>query len=396
MSWKIERDLSQKSFPVVGLCSLKELVRRRKVEGGRRKVAASWFTGWFRFLTGATSLGIYFAASVLFLSSCSDLENRNIPDVSDIPVQVELRRFEQDLFAIDTNNISPGLAQLQEKYPAFSELYFNEVLGADDPRYAPDGPEAFISGFLKHPPLRALYDTCMIVYGEFDDLEADFARAFQFYLYYFPDRETPDLTTFISEYTIGNFIYNEQSLAIGLDFFLGADYPYQRYNPGNPNFSNYLVRTFNKDHLVMKTLLPLVQDLTGEARGGRLLDMMVHNGKQLYIMDHLLPYAPDSVKLEMTSGQVQWLEDNEQEIWAFLLKEELLYSSRWQEIRKYVDYSPNSPGMPPEAPGRTANWIGWQIVKKYMETFPETTMAELIELRDAQRILDDSRYKPRR
>lgn len=332
----------------------------------------------------------------LILNACAPDGRESIPDVSDIPVDIELRRFEQDLFSLDTTNISAGLAELRAAYPEFSQIFFGRILAADDPRYAPEGPEAFIAGFLQHAPARALYDTCMVLYRDMSDIEADFERAFQFYKYYFPDRETPDVTTFVSEYTIGSFIYNEQSLAVGLDFFLGAGYPYQRYNLGNPNFSEYLVRTFNKDHLVFKTLLPLVQDLTGEPQGGRLIDMMVNNGKQLYILDHLLPTTSDSVKLEMTPAQVEWLEDNEREIWAYFLKEDLLYSSRWQEVRKYVDYSPNSPGMPPEAPGRTANWIGWQIVQKYMQEFPGTTMEELLTLTDAQQILDKSRYIPRR
>ena len=124
--------------------------------------------------------------------------------------------------------------------------------------------------------------------------------------------------------------------------------------------------------------------------------MMIHNGKKLYALDLLLPYTPDSVKLEVTPAQVSWLEDNELEMWAHLLKEELLYSSNWQDIRKLVDYSPHSPGMPPEAPGRSANWIGWQIVKAYMGKHPETSLPQLFALQDAQALLDESRYKPRR
>jgi hypothetical protein len=89
-------------------------------------------------------------------------------------------------------------------------------------------------------------------------------------------------------------------------------------------------------------------------------------------------------------------------MWGYFLKENdpagtnLLYSSDWQNIRKYVEYSPSSPGMPPEAPGRTANWLGWQIVKAYMQRHPEATMQDLIALRNAQKLLDDSRYRPSR
>ncbi len=342
--------------------------------------------------------GLFYALGLtLVLASCR--QNSDIPDVSDIAVQVNVHRFEQELFAIDTNDVAPGLAKLQQKYPAFSQIYFGEILGSTDTRIAPQGHEAYMKGFLTHPPVRKLYDTTQLIFGDMRDLEKDFQQAFQFFSYYFPDQPTPDVTTFISEYSIGTFIFgdsNALSLAVGLDFFLGENYPYLQYNPGNPNFSAYLTRTFNKQHLVTKTLQPLIDELVGPPNGNRLLDLMVYNGKKLYLLDQLLPYTPDSVKQEITTQQSKWLEDNELEMWSYFLKENLFYSSDYSNIRKYIEYSPNSPGMPAEAPGRTANWLGWQIVKAYMQRFPQTTMQQLIDLRDAQQLLDASKYKPQR
>jgi hypothetical protein len=180
-----------------------------------------------------------------------------------------------------------------------------------------------------------------------------------------------------------------------LDFFLGSEYPYARYNPNNPNFSAYLTRSFDRKHLVSKSLQPLVTDLVGEPRGTRLLDVMINKGKQLYIQRALMPYTPDSILLELPESQVAWLKKNELEMWAHFLKEELLYSTDFQKFRKLVDYSPSSPGMPPEAPGRTANYMGLKIVEAYMRRYPDLGLQGLTELQDAQYILEQSRYKPR-
>ena len=125
------------------------------------------------------------------------------------------------------------------------------------------------------------------------------------------------------------------------------------------------------------------------------MDLMIHNGKQWYLTDLLLPNTSDTVKLEMTPTQVDWLKDNELEMWAFLLKEKLLYDSDWSKIRKYVEYSPGIPQMHPEAPGRSANWIGLQIVRAYMDNVPDAKLEELLSETSAQRILDRSRYKPK-
>lgn len=337
--------------------------------------------------------GFIFAATLM---TCQRDRNNNAPDVSDIELEVEIRRFEQDLFAIDTNRVEAQLAQLEEKYPEFGQIFFQHILGSKDERNAPEGHVAYVTGFLKHPAVQKLYDTCMIVYPNLDKIAEDYAQAFKYFKYYFPEKPTPDVTTFISEFGMGAFIYKETSLGVGLDLFLGEDYPYFQFNPSNPAFSDYLTRTFNKDHLVAKTLHPLVEDILGDPSGSRLLDLMIYYGKKLYLLDHLLPSAPDSVLFEVTPEQVDWLKDNELEMWSYFLQEDLLYSSNLQDIRKYFDYSPSSPGMPQEAPGRTANWLGWKIVEKYMERYPETTMQELVAMNDAQKFMEKARYKPRR
>lgn len=324
-------------------------------------------------------------------------KDRDIPDVSGIRADVKLRRFEQDLFSLDTNNIGPGLAALEESYPAFAPVFFEQVLGSKDSTIAPEGHERYVRGFVAHPAVRKLYDTCMVVYPDVKKLEKEFGQAFQFYKYYFPMQPlSGEVVTYLSEYSIGGFLYDENSIGVGLDFYLGESYPYQRYNPENPNFSQYLVRTFNKDHIVAKSMRLLVQDLLGPVPGNRMLDHMVHNGKELYILDHLLPRTPDSIKLEYTQAQTDWCNGNEANIWAYFLSENLVYSTDFGTYRKFVEPSPDSPGMPNEAPGRTANWLGWQIVKAYMAKNPNTSFEDLANLKDAQAIMDKSKYKPAR
>lgn len=336
-----------------------------------------------------------FLAVVILFSSCRNDNAMDVPDVDHIQVLVEVQRFEQDLFALDTGQIAQGLAQLRAAYPEFSEVFFSYILRSDDPQVAPEGEVPYVQGFLKHPALQYLYDTTQIVYPTLDELKPEFEQAFRFLKYYFPDYPTPKITTFISEYTMAAFMYGQGDLGVGLDFFLGSNYPYAQYNPNNPNFSAYLTRTFNRRHLVSKSMQALVQDLLGQPQGNRLLDIMVYNGKQLYLAKSLQPYTPDSILLELPQAQVNWLSNNELEIWAHFLKEELLYSTDFSEFRKLVDYSPNSPGMPPEAPGRTANYIGWKIVEAYMRRHPEIGPQDLVNLHDAQYIMEQSRYKPR-
>jgi len=319
-------------------------------------------------------------------TSCVPDKGKNIPDVSDIDVAIKIQRFEKDLMNIDTNNVFTSTDALIEKYPVFmKEIYLPKIL----PVLQDTNTMAM---FVKSPGIRQLYDTCMIVYNDISDLENEFSQAFRFYKYYFPERSIPKVVSFISEYSIGTFTYEQEILGIGWDFFLGADYPY--YNP--TFFPKYIKRTMNKDYIVSKSFEAIATDIVDEAEGDRLLDLMINNGKVLYLLDQMLPTTPDSIKLGYTAMQVQWCEANELAMWSHFLTEDLLYSTRRKDIRKLVDHSPNSPGMPDEAPGRTANWVGWQIVKSFMKRNPDTSLEDLVALKDAQQILDLAHYKPRR
>jgi len=316
--------------------------------------------------------------------ACFGDKDKDIPEVSNIKVDLKIHHFEKDLFAADTTNAIAAMTQLDSLYPDFfREIYLSKIIPALQ------NPQIF-SLFISTPEIRHLYDTTMTVYGDFTKLEKDLSKAFQFHQYYFSDQSVPKIVTFISEYSVGNFVAEDQ-LGIGLDFFLGADYP--GYNPSF--FPQYIRRSMNRDHLVSKTIEAVADDLVGEVDGDRLLDYMIHNGKKYYVLDLLLPYAPDSIKWQYRGDQVDWLKNNELQLWSHFIGEELLYATRYKDIRKLIDYSPNAPGMPPEAPGRTANWVGYKIVEAFMKRNPEISPAELIKIDKAQRILDESKYKPR-
>ncbi len=63
------------------------------------------------------------------LFSCSD--NKNIPDVSDIKVDITVKRFEQELFSIDSNNTTQGVNMLFQRYPVLAPIFLQNILGLD-------------------------------------------------------------------------------------------------------------------------------------------------------------------------------------------------------------------------------------------------------------------------
>lgn len=323
------------------------------------------------------------------LWSCN---SNNYPDVSDIDVTFKVQRFEQELFQIDTNNLIPSLNKLNEKYDYFADLYFSEIMGFKRLQDTTMSYATIIPEFISYPTIKELYDTCQLVYGDFSTVENEFKKAFQFYKYYFPNKATPTITTFISEYGVGAATIGEEQIIIGLDMFLGADYePY--YYP-QVQLPNYVTRTMNQQHLVTKAMEALSREIVGQHNGLRLIDKMIQNGKVLYVLDLLQPHIEDSIKLGITKEQVEWLPVNEAEMWKTVFINRL-YDKDLKQLKGLVEVAPTSPGMPPESPGNTGSWVGWQIIKGYMENNPSITLKQLLQEQDAQKILTNSRYRPR-
>jgi hypothetical protein len=129
--------------------------------------------------------------------------------------------------------------------------------------------------------------------------------------------------------------------------------------------------------------------------GTSLLSQMVDRGRQLYFLDKVMPGKPDSIKIGYTGAQLDWCRQNEQYIWQYFVQRELLYKKDMQTILYYIGPGPTTQGMPPVAPGDIGSWVGWQIVRRYMSLHPDTTLSALMNMKDAQRLLNEAQYKPR-
>lgn len=299
-------------------------------------------------------------------------------------------RFEQDIFALDTAQLQTGMQNLLGKYPMMLPLFCNEII--HDRSNPNETPVQAMHGFLTVPQVRHLYDTVQQVYGDLKWLEEDLNQMFRYYKHYFPKKPVPQVVTMISEFATDAFTMGDSLCGIGLDMFLGENFPGYDHDL----FPYFMRRQFQKEYILVRLSKALAQNCTDAAPGQRLIDLMLHNGKQLYISDCLLPDVADSLKMGYTQPQMEGCYANETEVWARLLSEKLLYSTDFDKIRKLVTPSPNAPIVFQEAPGEIGNWVGLQIVRSYMKRYPNTTMDQLLQMTDSQKFMEQAKYKPKR
>jgi len=105
----------------------------------------------------------------------------NIPDTSGIKLNLEVSRFENDLFAIDTNQVGAALYSLRQKYPSFTPVFISGVLGLP-------GNTAVVERDIRRfiSVNRPIYEATEKKYSKINDVKKELENGFRFVKFYFP------------------------------------------------------------------------------------------------------------------------------------------------------------------------------------------------------------------
>ncbi len=332
-----------------------------------------------------------FSCLTFLLFSCNN--HKGIPDVSGIKTQIPIERFDRDFVRIDSGHIAEGLVQLREKHPGFYPDFMQQVLGVSgDP--ADTATLAVTRSFISS--YAGIFDSLENKYSRTDWLQQELESAFRFVKYYFPEYKTGNAVLFIGPFDAPGVASTRQGLAIGLQQFAGKDFSVYRTTQAQEIFPLYISRRFSPEYITANCLKAVVLDLFPDRAAGKpLIEQMVEKGKQWYLLDKFLPWAPDSVKTGYTQRQLDWCRENEGLIWSWLVKNEDLNSINPTVVQTYIGDGPFTQGFSQdESPGNLGPWIGWQIVKKFAAANPSLKPGDIMQT-DARKLLDEARYKPK-
>jgi len=338
--------------------------------------------------------------AMLLLASCS--QNKT-PDVSDIKVDLHLLRFEHDLFGIDTSNLDTSIESLKKKYPNFTVDYLANILGLNADSIAAGNPQSIaFKQFLKdYAPIK---DSSDKIYKDFSKWFEEVREGLKYVRFYFPDYHLPKkIITFIgpmdaffqTSFGIQGDVLTSDGLGIALQLHLGKNFSFYNSEIGQTLYPEYISRNFDAAHIPRNCMRNIVDDLfPSKTKFNTLIGQMVERGKRLYLLTRFLPKEKESVLLGYTDDQMKGVLKNEAVIWDFFLSNDLLNNSDQNLIKNYVGESPVTQEFGQNAPGDLGSFTGLQIVKKYMQKFPETTLTELMNV-NPRNVFERSKYKPK-
>ena len=330
---------------------------------------------------------------VLFFCSCK--QNRLDVDVSKTQIDnFDIKRLEKDLFEKSPEEVVQHTPEMLNQYGDFYVRFVTDIIddgGIRDSSYA-----YHLKRFLTDKDMLETYKQCRNSYSDIFDFKEAMEDAAKRFKYYFPDKHIPLFITFMSGFNY-SVVYTDSVVGVGLEMYLGKENKLYKMLPPE-RFPNYMMVRMRKEYMLPDCIKGWMnaQFETPTNQKNDFLSHIVHSGKIMYLTDALLPDVTDSLKIGYTQKQLEWCKRNEFNMWSFFIQNKLLYTTDYDEIAKYTSEGPFTSSFDKQSPARVADWIGWQIIRAYMNNNPEITLWQLMAEENAQQILARSKYKPQK
>lgn len=314
-------------------------------------------------------------------------------DVDNIEVEIKINRLEKEMFEISPDSLITSIPYIEKKFGSFYEL-FNYLIniGITKSSYYP----RYLKSFVADPLNREVYKVAIDEFPEIEDIERGLTDAFKHFRYYFNDRDIPDIYTFISGFN-ASIIIDTNIIGIGLDRYLGSESEYFD-KLGIPEYQQYNMQrgkiVTDCLHSFISTEWPFNKEGDREITNN-VLNNIIHEGKIIYCVKSMVPSENIGFIMGFSPDEYKFCRNNEKQMWTYLIENKLLYKSDRMTVKKLIDKAPFTSYFPRESPGRAAVWLGYKIVKEFMERNRDTTLDELMEITDYQDILERANYNPR-
>ncbi len=302
---------------------------------------------------------------------------------------IDIVRFDNDLLNVHTTSVAEDIRVLYDAYPVFMPLWVEDILGipVSDTAYLEQALPQFLNdtmyGFEKTNRRE------QELFADIKDIQTAINRAFTRVHYLYPDMEIPTIYMFVSGFQTPIY-FSEDLIGIGADMYLGSDYEY--YNRVAYEYQKYTMR---KECIPVDVVSAyLFRNLPYTSSKSRLLDQMLYRGKIMYLTAQIFDNIPANEVMGYSKAQWDWCVRNEEAIWHLVMDKRDLFKTESLVLTSYLNDGPFTSEISQESPGRLGIWLGWRIAESYMEHNEDVSLQDLMAEGDAQKILEESYYKP--
>jgi len=307
---------------------------------------------------------------MVFFFAC-DTSSTIESEIEKIPVNVDVVRFDEEFAAVTLE----GLPELKQKYPQFFPIQY---------------PDSIWQARLQDTLQLGLNKAVAKAFPSDDKVEDAMLPLFQHIKYYFPQFKEPSIVTTTSfvDYQ-AKVIVTDTLMIVALDTYLGRDHEFYS------GISAYIRKNLDVSQLASDAAGEYARQLVKRPAERSLLAQMVTYGKELYLKQLWLPDHTDAQIMGYTEEEMAWSYANETEIWRYFIDRELLFSTDAKLLPRFIYNAPFTKfnlELDNDSPGMLGRYIGWQIVRSYMER-TDLEPRELL-LINPEELYNKSKYKP--
>lgn len=334
----------------------------------------------------------FFPTSLLFLSALViySCKPEQFSSIDQKEVNIEIVRFEQELFNIDLYSFEDAAKHLITKHPDFLPLFGNKIIEIGDPSQS-----WFYNGLKSFVTDQAVYNLnkrVAEIYPNMNNTKEQLEIAFGKWSAVYPEKDIPDIYTYVSGFN-QSIVTAEGILGISLEKYLGTNEElYNEVYPPLPAYQRYVMTPERLPSDIIRAWT--LSELSYEPEQDNLLSQMIYHGQVMYLTSKLLSDTPDTLLWGFTPDQINFCKNNERQMWTFLIEQKLLFTTENFRISQYIEERPFTKDFQGESPGRAAVWIGYRIVEKYVQNNKSLSLKEVVSETNYQKILSQSKYRP--
>ena len=319
-------------------------------------------------------IGFLFIFIMVFVFTSCKTDSKLEQDISKINTHITIERFDK-LFA---HAKAQDLSRLKKAYPfMFAEKY----------------PDSFWMAKMGDTLQRQLFREVEKTFPNLDAIEMEIESLFNHLKYYFTEFHPPRVITTTSMVDYRNKVILTDTIALlSIDAYLGSDHEFYA------GIQNYIAANLKKEQLVVDLSSAYAKKYIHQSPRKTLLDEMVYYGKILYFNDLMVPFKSEAERIGYTEDELQWAIANESYIWRYFVERELLYSTDSKLPNRFINPAPFTKfyleEIDNESPARLGQYIGWQIVRAYMEQ-NDVALKDML-IKSPEDIFNNSKFKPRK
>jgi hypothetical protein len=320
--------------------------------------------------------------AILLTIFCSSCKNDPLDvDVSDVNIKTNFVNADSMLFH---SNHSRRVIINRNFKQSFTDLYLFtfekglKIRTSIDSTYANQ-----MASFYKDQYVIELENEIQGGFKSLSPEKKEITNAMKHLRYHFPNMKTPNNIVFFNSLFSYNTIATNSDIGVGLEWYLGSENKLIKKS-SIQGLYDYMKTGMDRKYLVRDLMYQWVYAHVQAPTDAKFAEDMVSWGKLLYFIEASLPEKDESVILRYSPEKFKWAEENEKRIWKYFVEQKLLFKN--DELLKlgYFNEAPFTKGLPKESPDRLGQYIGWKMVRKYMEKNPELPLEKLVKVPFAQ------------